>query len=113
MTVTNTGPRAGDEVVQLYARDEQAQVARPILELCAFRRVHLEPGERRRVTFDLSAEQFAYTGAAYRRIVEPGDVTLRAGTSSAHLPLGATVRLVGPVVELPVRDHFLAGVRVD
>ena len=70
--VANVGERAGDEVVQLYVRDEEATVARPVRELCGFRRIHLAPGERRTVAFTLDAEQFAYTGADMRRVIEPG-----------------------------------------
>ena len=80
---------AGDDVVQLYVRDEEATVARPVRELCGFRRVHLAPGERRTVAFTLHAEQFAYTGADMRRVIEPGRVTLFAGRSSDDLPLRA------------------------
>jgi beta-glucosidase len=105
--IANVGVRAGDEVVQLYARDEEASVARPVLELLGFRRLGLAPGERRTVVFELAAEQFAYTGVDYRRIVEPGVVRLFAGTSSADLPLSALLRLVGPVVDLPVRRRFV------
>ena len=60
--VENVGERAGDEVVQLYVRDEEASVTRPVKELRGFRRVHLAPGERSRVTFRLAAEQLAFTG---------------------------------------------------
>jgi beta-glucosidase len=105
--VTNTGERAGDEVVQLYARDEEATVARPVLELRGFCRVALAAGERRTVTFRLAAEQFAYIGADYRRVIEPGTVRLRVGTSSCDLPLEATVELVGPTVELVERKRYL------
>jgi beta-glucosidase len=111
--VANVGDRAGDEVVQLYARDEEATVARPILELRGFRRVNLAPGERRTVTFRLAAEQFAYTGADYRRIVEPGSITLSVGTSSVDRPLTATLELTGPTVELVVRDRFLTETTLD
>ena len=105
--VANTGARSGDEVVQLYVRDEEASVARPVRELRGFRRVHLAPGDRRTVTFRLGAEQFAYTGADYRRVIEPGALRLAVGTSSVDLPLGATVELVGPVVELRERHRYL------
>jgi beta-glucosidase len=107
LDVENTGERAGDEVVQLYARDEAASVARPVLELRGYRRMTLAPGECRTVTFRLSAEQFAYTGADLRRIVEPGTVTLSVGTSSVDRPLATTVELVGPVVDLVERHHYL------
>jgi beta-glucosidase len=105
--VANTGDRPGDEVVQLYARDEAATVARPVLALCGFRRVSLAPGERRTVTFRMPVELLAYTGADYRRVVEPGRVRLFVGRSSADLPLVAEVTLVGPTVVLPARDRFV------
>jgi beta-xylosidase len=105
--VTNTGSRAGDEVVQLYVRDEEATVARPVIELRGFRRVHLEPGECRTVAFRLSTEQLAYTGADYRRVVEPGLVRIFAGRSSADLPLSAELTLTGPTVELVERTRYL------
>ena len=84
--VTNTGTRPGEEVVQLYVRDQQASVARPVLELLGFRRLALVPGERCSVEFTLHAEQFAYTGADCRRVVEPGGISLHVGRSSADLP---------------------------
>ncbi len=105
--VTNTGSRAGEEVVQLYVRDEEATVARPVIELRGFRRVRLEPGECRTVTFRLSTEQLAYTGADYRRVVEPGLVRIYAGRSSADLPLSAELTLTGPTVELVDRTRYL------
>jgi beta-glucosidase len=105
--VENTGDRAGDEVVQLYVRDVEASVARPVLELRGFRRVSLTLGERRTVSFTMSAEQFAYVGADHRRVVERGAITIHVGTSSVDLPLCATIRLVGPTVELRDRQRYL------
>jgi beta-glucosidase len=113
VAVTNVGNRAGDEVVQLYSRDVQARVARPVLELCGFARVRLEPDERRTVTFTVHAEQFAHTSVDYRRVVEPGTILLLAGTSSIDLPVSASVELTGPVVDVPRRERFLTGVLVD
>jgi beta-glucosidase len=110
--VVNTGQRAGDEVVQLYVRDEEATVARPVIELRGYRRVTLQPGECRTVTFQLSAEQLAYTGADLRRVVEPGTMTLSVGTSSVDRPLSSTITLVGPVVELVDRRDYLTAVSV-
>ena len=52
------------------------------------------------MTFRLSAEQFAYTGADYRRVVEPGTIGIEVGTSSVDLPLTASVTLIGPTIEL-------------
>jgi beta-glucosidase len=105
--VRNTGVRRGDEVVQLYVRDPEATVARPVLELRGFRRVGLAPGERRTVSFRLSAEQFAYVGADYRRVVEPGVIRVFVGSSSADLPLGGQFELVGRTVHLVDRHRYL------
>jgi beta-glucosidase len=111
--VTNTGPVAGDEVVQLYVRDEEATVARPVRELRGFRRVHLQPGQCRTVVFSLSTEQFSYVGADLRRVVEPGRVSVQVGTSSADLPLAAQLELEGPTVELVDRRRFLTATTVE
>ncbi len=105
--VANVGDVAGDEVVQLYVRDEEASVARPVIELRGFRRVRLEPGERRTVSFTLGSEQFAFSGVDLRQVVEPGRVTLSVGTSSADRPLSTTIDLVGPVVDLVDRRRYL------
>jgi beta-glucosidase len=111
--VTNTGDRAGDEVVQLYIRDEEATVARPVRELRGFRRVHLAPGECRTVGFRLSTEQFSYVGADLRRVVEPGRVSVQVGASSADLPLTAELLLEGSVIELRERREYLTATTVD
>ena len=104
--VANTGPRTGDEVVQLYVRDEEASVARPVRELKGFLRVSLRPGACRTVSFRLSSEQFAYIDAGYRRVVEPGHVSVQVGASSTDLPLTVGLRLVGPTVEVAERRVF-------
>src|SRR5262249_48109821 len=111
--VTNTGTRAGDEIVQLYVRDLEASVARPVLELRGFRRVRLQPGEGRRVRVEPAAERLAVTGGRHRRVVEPGDVAVQVGTSSADLDLATTITLTGPVVEVPVRTRFVTPSSVD
>jgi beta-glucosidase len=105
--VENIGGRAGDEVVQVYVRDVEASVARPVLELRGFRRVTLQAGECRTVSFTVSAEQFAYVGADHRRVVEAGEIAVHVGTSSTDLPLTATIRLVGPTIELRDRRRYL------
>lgn len=70
--VTNTGPRPGREVVQLYVRDLVGSLTRPVRELKDFQAVELQPGETRRVTFILREEQLAFTRADGSRGVEPG-----------------------------------------
>ena len=59
-TVTNTGDRAGDEVVQLYVRRPEARLTRPVLELKGFLRVRLEPGQARTIAFELPAAQVGF-----------------------------------------------------
>lgn len=80
--VTNTGNRTGTEVVQLYLRDDVASVTRPVRELRGFRRVELQPGESRTVTFELGSDDLALYDADMRRVVEPGTFTVFAGGSS-------------------------------
>lgn len=111
-TVRNTGDRAGDEVVQLYVRDVAASLTRPVKELRGFARVGLEPGEARRVTFTLYAEQLAFVDVPGRWLVEPGEFQLMVGTSSAELPLTATLRVVGPARVIESRQHYLTGVSI-
>ena len=95
--VANTGPRAGDEVVQLYLRDVLAQVARPVRQLVGYARVPLHPGEAHDVTFTVHADRTAFTGRAGERIVEPGEVEVLLGSSATDLPCSGTVRLTGPL----------------
>jgi beta-glucosidase len=111
--VTNTGQRPGDEVVQLYLRDEEATVARPVLELRGFQRLHLAAGECRTVAFAVSTEQVAHLDAHYRRVVEPGTVTVHVGRSSIDMPLTAELTLVGPVVELVERHQYVTATTIE
>lgn len=83
--VANTGKRAGDEVVQLYIRDDQASVTRPLIELKRFQRVTLQPGERRTVAFQLNADDLALWDAQMKHVVEPGTFTISAGPNSVEL----------------------------
>ena len=83
--VINTGRRAGDEVVQLYVRDDHASVTRPVLELKRFQRVSLQPGERRTVTFELTPRDLSFWNVDMKRVVEPGTFTIYAGPNSVDL----------------------------
>ena len=80
--VRNNGDRAGDEVVQLYLRDDVASVAEPVRNLKGFRRINLKPGETRTVAFRLGADAFALYDRQMRRVVEPGTFTIFVGTNS-------------------------------
>ena len=96
-TVRNTGSRAGVAVPQLYVRDLLASVVRPVKELKAFGRVELRAGESARVTFAVPTDMLCFTGMEGRRIVEPGELELQVGASSADIRLRGTVRLTGAV----------------
>lgn len=93
-TVRNTGAMAGDEVVQLYIRDELASLARPVMELKGFERVHLAPGEARAVEFALAPAALAMLDPDLALVVEPGDVRIMIGASSKDIRLKGTIRLV-------------------
>ncbi|WP_238345876.1 glycoside hydrolase family 3 N-terminal domain-containing protein [Luteimonas saliphila] len=80
--VTNTGQRAGTEVVQLYVRDDVASVTRPVRQLRGFQRVELQPGESRTVTFELGFDDLALYDARMNRVVEPGTFTVFTGGNS-------------------------------
>ncbi len=77
--VTNTGKREGDEVVQLYLKDEEASTPRPIVQLEEFKRIHLQPGESKDVEFILEPRQFSMIGKDEKRIVESGVFTVSVG----------------------------------
>ncbi len=83
--VTNTGKRAGDEVVQVYVRDLVSSVTRPVKELKAFRRITLQPGEMKTLSFTLDHRAFELWNLAMKRVVEPGQFEIMAGASSVDL----------------------------
>lgn len=102
LTVENTGARDGVEVVQLYLHDPAAAVTRPVVKLIGFARVSAAPGEKRRVRFKVPASVTSFIGPELTRIVEPGDIELRLGASSADIRLTAPVTVVGPTLTV---DH--------
>lgn len=85
VTVTNTGARDGDEVVQVYTRDPQASLTRPVLELKAFARVAVPAGETRTVAFTLATGQLGFYDRGLRYIVEPGEIEVHVGTAVDRL----------------------------
>ncbi len=92
-TVTNRGQRAGDEVVQLYARDPVASVAQPVQELVGFHRIRLEPGSAATLTFSLPVEMLGYYDAEMSYRVEPGEFRIAVGASAADIRLDGSFRL--------------------
>ena len=86
--ITNTGKRAGDEVVQLYIRDQVSSVTRPVKELRGFERVTLKPGESTRVTFTLGPDELSLIDRKMQRVVEPGRFDVMVGTSATPILTG-------------------------
>jgi beta-glucosidase len=104
VTVTNTGQRAGSEVVQLYVHDAQSSVFRPEQELKAFAKVRLQPGESRVVTLELDRRSFAvWDSRRHRWAVEPGRFEIRVGASSRDIRERAVLDL-GPAGAAPEPD---------
>ncbi len=99
VTVTNSGARDGVEVVQLYAHDESASVARPDRQLVGFARVPLPTGESRRVTFELHPSRLAFFDDSFDFVCEPGAFRLEVGGSAGAPALVETVTLTGEVEE--------------
>ena len=104
--VRNTGGRSGSTVAQLYVDDPVAQVVQPVARLLGYQRVELEAGASATVRFTLSTDCFSFTGLQGRRIVEPGELVLRAGFSSTDEGEEARLRLTGAVRE-PGPDRAL------
>jgi len=94
--VTNTGRRAGHEVVQLYVRDRVSSVTRPVKELKGFAKVLLQPGETVTVALDLGPEALAFHDVRMREVVEPGEFTVMVGTSSRDVDLQSVTLTVTP-----------------
>ena len=83
--VANVGAVAGDEVVQLYIRDEVSSVTRPVLELKHFRRITLSPGARTTLAFEIKPDDLAFYNTQMQRVVELGDFTIYVGPNSVAL----------------------------
>ena len=93
-TVKNTGGRAGDEVVQLYIRDLLASVARPVLELKGFFRVHLQAGETKQLSFAITPDLLSMLDKDLKTVIEPGDFRIMIGAGSRDLRLKTTLTVL-------------------
>lgn len=107
VTLSNRSRRTTTEVVQIYLHDPVAEVARPVQQLIAAKRVDLAPGTTEVVEIGLHADLTSYTGRAGGRLVEPGDVELRVGTSSEQILATLPCTLTGPRREVGF-DRVLA-----
>jgi beta-glucosidase len=102
-TVTNTGPRAGSDVAQVYVTDVDTSADRPERELKAFRKVRLAAGESRRVELRLTERDFAFWDLSRNRwTVEPGTFRVTVGASSRDLRLSVDIDLAVPLSPVPL-----------
>lgn len=96
VTVTNTGNRDADEIVQLYIHNPAARIARPVKELKGFRRIHLKAGERQRVDFALTPDLLTYKDAEGNDILDPGKFDIMVGPNSSDKALShASLNYIG------------------
>ena len=93
LNVTNIGDHEGDEIVQLYIRDEYASVPRPVKELKGFIKLHLLPGENKRVTFMLPANQLAFFDLDLNLTLESGKIIVMVGSSSDDIHLSGAFEI--------------------
>lgn len=94
MSITCNGPFDGAEVIQVYVQDIICSVSRPVRELRAFQKVYLQPGETRRVVFDLDREAWKFWDETNNRwTAEAGDFKIMVGSSSTDIRLQCGARL--------------------
>ena len=93
--VSNSGQLAGDEVVQLYMRDPVASISRPVMQLRGFKRVSLQPGQTRNVSFTMSSAQFALWGLEREWVIEEGRIDLMVGSASDDIRARSQIEVTG------------------
>jgi beta-glucosidase len=111
--VTNAGERSGDEVVQLYVHDPVASVTRPVKELKGFKRLALNVGESKMVTFEIAASQLAFHDREFRFVVEPGPIEVMVGSSSEDIRVRGGFEIVGAVIEVGSPKRYTTAVSVE
>ena len=105
VAVTNTGPVAGAEVVQVYAAESSAHVSMPLRQLRGFAKVFLQPGETRRVRVAIPRSDLGYfSEAAGRWLLEPGTIRVEVGASSRDIRASADADIPGPALRLPLSE---------
>jgi len=105
LTVTNTGPVEGDEVVQLYIRDEFASVPRPTKELKGYVRVRLLPGEKKSIFFHLLVNQIAFYDTTLNLVLEAGKISVMVGSSSDDIRLTGEFEITGSS-KMPIQERL-------
>jgi beta-glucosidase len=106
VAVKNIGDCEGDEVVQLYVRDADARVTRPVMELKGFKRVTLKPGATRTVTFTLFVNQLGFCDADMRYVVEPGIIEVMIGAASDDVRMEGKFEITGETTDIAASKVF-------
>lgn len=112
-TVKNIGTRAGSEVIQLYYRDCEAHVTRPVKQLVGFKKVSLEPQESIELAFKLNTAQLAFYNEDMEFVVEPGNAELMLGTSSMDIAYSEKIKLVGEKIDFMGKRSYTCPVIVN
>jgi len=112
VTVTNTGPRTGADVVQVYGKDVVASVTRPVAQLLGYHRIELAPGQSAEVELAVPAARLAFTDRSGRRVVEPGELEVWVGASCAQRDVETSVVLTGDTYPVTLDDPRWTGVTV-
>ncbi len=113
LRVANAGPVVGDEVVQLYVRDEFASTPRPVKELKGYARVTLPPGESQTITFHLPVDQLAFYNNDLDLVLEPGRVFVLLGSSSDDIRLTGEFEITGPATMRVKERVFVCPVAIS
>jgi beta-glucosidase len=93
-TIANTGKRAGEEIVQLYLRDRVGSVVRPVMELKDFKKILLQPGEQKTLTFAIDKEKLSFYNSKLQWVAEPGMFDLMIGAASSDIRLRSAFELL-------------------
>jgi beta-glucosidase len=104
------GDVPGDEVVQLYLHDRESTITRPVKQLTGFKRVTLEPGESCWVGFSMKMNQLGFYNRAMQFVVEPGNMDVMIGNSSADIHLTGEFEIIGDVSEVMGKRSFSADI---
>ncbi|MCB8948601.1 MAG: glycoside hydrolase family 3 C-terminal domain-containing protein [Ardenticatenaceae bacterium] len=107
-TLTNSGSRDGEEVVQLYINDPVASVTRRVKELKGFKRVALAAGESRQITFSLPVSALGFYNRDLRKVVEPGEIQFMIGPSSEEICVNGRFQITGEVTDVSQNCDFFS-----
>jgi len=111
--IKNTGRCKGDEVVQLYINGTRSEVTRPLKELKGFKRITLDPGQKKQVIFTLSTEQLGFYDKDMRYVIEPGEIKVMVGSSSADIHLEGKFKIIGDIKEIKNRKKYFTSVKIS